>query len=108
MNTIITAKPAHTVEIYGVTYTIGVGTPIQPEEWKYTTRLAASDWDRAGFRIPSGVYPDVSVAVNVRITGRTLQRRPHSDMRWIKVEIEFVGDGAPSTFSPGWVAAVRS
>jgi hypothetical protein len=108
MNT-ATTKPAHTIEIYGVSYHIEVGTPIQPEEWGLCgSRLEVSDWDQAEFRLPSLSYPDYSIAVNVRITGRTFQRRPYSDMRWVKVEIEFVGDGEPSTFTAGWVAPRRS
>ena len=103
-----TIKSGHAVEIYGVTYTIQLGTFLRPEEWSYASRLEVSDWDKAEFRIASNCYPGVSVAVNVKFTGRTLQRAPYSDMKWIKVEIEFVGDGEPSTFSPGWVAALRS
>jgi hypothetical protein len=99
----------HAIELYGAIYEIGVGTLIQPAEWGLVgSRLEASDWDQAEFRLPSLSYPDVSFAVNIRITGRTFQRRPYSDLNWVKVEIEAVGDGEPSEFFPGWAVPVRS
>jgi hypothetical protein len=48
---------------------------------------------------------DVVMAVNIKVTGRTLQHRPFSDRYWIRVQIEFIEDGGESTFSSGWMAA---
>lgn len=54
------------------------------------------------FRFPlSGGGPIKSVAVNVKVTGRTIQYRQGS--MWIRVQIEWVGDCEPSTYSGGWM-----
>jgi hypothetical protein len=39
--------------------------------------------------------------VNVVVTGRTWQRREGD--YWVRVRIEFVGDGEPSVFVGGWL-----
>lgn len=55
------------------------------------------------FRVPlrGGQY---MVAVNVYVTGRTLQR-PFGVYGgwWVRTKIEFVGDGEPSVFESGWI-----
>ena len=43
-----------------------------------------------------------AIAVNVEITGRTIQYRDGG--RYVRVRIEWVGDCEPSTFSGGWLA----
>ena len=59
----------------------------------------------APFRLPSVRYDDVSYPVRLKVTGRTLQRRPYSDTSWVRVKIVFVGDGEPDTVGRGWLSA---
>jgi hypothetical protein len=103
----IIQKRAHEVEIYGRLYRVGVGTTIWPDEWAGPTRLQASEWDKAEFYLPSYHYGDMGVviAVNIKVTGRTFQRRPFSDRSWVRVQIEAVGDGEESTFFSAWMTS---
>lgn len=98
-------KKSHEVQIYGHLYKVETGTRIWPDNWAGPTNLEGSDWDRAEFYLPSYQYRDTGVvaAVNIRVTGRTLQRRSFSSRLLIRVQIEFVGDGGESTFSKGWM-----
>lgn len=84
---------------------VQVGSIIKPEAWFGGMPLLESDWDKAQFRLKtmSGEYggPVKSIAVNIKVTGKTYQR--FGDDQWIRVQIEWVGDGEPSTFSGGWL-----
>jgi hypothetical protein len=65
-------------------------------------RLKPSTWDKAQFYLPTNSGgPIKELAVNVTVTGRTLQRM-QGDL-FVRVKIEFVGDGEPSTFTGGWL-----
>jgi hypothetical protein len=46
---------------------------------------------------------DRGIAMNVKVTGRTFQT--FHGVRAVRVEVEFVGDGEPSEFVHGWMAA---
>lgn len=90
------------VEIYGRQVEVKVGSVIKPDGWSLAQRLEDSYWSEAAFRIPTSRLAGItSIAVNVTITGRTLQRREGS--LWVRVQIEFVGDGEPSTYHSGWM-----
>lgn len=90
------------VVIYGNEVEVNVGSIIRPDKWRFAEKLVASEWDAAKFRIPlSSNGPIKSLAVNVTVTGRTYQRREGN--YWVRVQIEFVGDGEPSTYSSGWM-----
>jgi len=78
-----------------------VGSYVVPELWRFGGRLTASDWDKAQFYLPTNQPVVKEVATNVTVTGRTLQRRQGS--LYVRCQIEFVGDGEPSTFSGGWM-----
>src|SRR5262252_2171348 len=98
----------HEIEIYGRVYRVEVGDQIWPDEWAGASPLQKSEWRGAEFYLPSYRYRDMGtvVAVNIKITGRTLQSHRFSDCYWIRVQIEFVKDGdEPSEFSRGWMAA---
>ena len=43
------------------------------------------------------------IAINLRITGRTIQMRNHDDAGWVRCRIEYVGDCEPSTFTRAWL-----
>lgn len=61
-----------------------------------------SGWPGCEFRFPiSCGGPIKSVGVNVNVTGRGVQYRQGG--MWIRVQIEWVGDCEPSTFSGGWM-----
>jgi hypothetical protein len=91
--------------IYGNEIEVKIGACIRPENWPFGSRLIASDWDQAEFRLPRpNAFPNdpiQSLAVNIVITGRTWQRREGD--YWLRVRIEFVGDGEPSAFAGGWM-----
>lgn len=105
------------LEINGRTVRPQIGSFVEPDGWRGRGEmLVASDWDEAQFRIPTSIRADgpylptpsgyVEVAVNVEITGRTLRWRGwNRGGSWVRVRIEFVGDGEPSTFSGGWMIA---
>ncbi len=91
-------------EIYGVEIEAQVGSVIQPDAWKFGEKLLPCEWEKAQFRVKTWntekLYP-AGLAVNIEVTGRTWQRR--NSAYWCRIQIEFVGDGEPSTFSPGWL-----
>ena len=84
-----------------------IGNYITPDEWKSGGLLIESDgysdeeFPGCQFRLKSGNYTDVSYAVNVKVTGRKINYDMIS--KRIRVEIEFVGDGEPSTKTHGWM-----
>jgi hypothetical protein len=104
MNNTTIQKRAHEATIYGQLYRVEVGDLVHPGEWAGPIRLQGSEWDKAEFYVPSYTYKNTVRAVNIKVTGRTFQRRPFSNCNWIKVQIEFVGDGEPSEFVSGWWA----
>lgn len=91
--------------IYGNEVEVKLGSCIRPAGWKFGSRLIPSDWDRAQFRLPRpNAFPGdpiQSLAVNVVVTGRTWRRM--SESYWVRVRIEFVGDGEPGTVVGGWM-----
>ena len=91
--------------IYGNEVEVKLDSYIVPDGWTFGGIVIASDWDKADFCLTkSASYagdPIESLAVNVTITGSTWQRRQGD--YWIRVKIEFVGDGEPSVFSGGWM-----
>jgi len=97
-------KKSHEVIIYGRLYRVETDTMVWPDEWGGATRLQPSEWNGAEFYLPSFRYTNQVRAVNIKVTGRTFQRRPYSDVNWVRVQIEFVGDGEDSTFVSGWWA----
>lgn len=99
------------VTIYGREIVPQIGSYIEPDRWSYGNKLVASDWDEAQFRLltqyrAGGAYTPtpsgyVEVAVNVEVTGRTLQRRKFG--LWVRVRITFVGDCEPDETVSGWM-----
>ncbi len=87
--------------IYGVDVQPEVDSIVQPDNWPLSQRLLPSDWEAAQFRITTDQVVIPSLAVNIKVTGRTWQRRQGN--YWVRVQIEFVGDGEPSTFHTGWM-----
>ena len=66
------------------------------------SKFKDSGFPGCDFYLPTGsAGPVKKVAVNVKVTGKTLQKK-HGDY-CVKVKIEFVGDCEPSTFAPGWM-----
>ncbi len=68
-------------------------------------RLLECEWDGADFRWPNPIQEwkmSHARAVNIHITGRTFQHRSGGTW-WVRVSMEFVGDGEPSTFCRAWL-----
>jgi hypothetical protein len=53
------------------------------------------------FRLPTNSPVIKSVAVNIDITGRTIQW--FEGTNWVKIKITFVGDCEPDTYAAGWL-----
>ena len=84
---------------------VDVGTHVEPEHWGIGNLLKPGLAGFCDYYLPTNSGgPVKEVAVNVTITGRTRIRRQGG--YWVRVKIEFVGDGEPSTFTGGWVHAV--
>ena len=97
-------KTKEPVTIWNREYLPEVGSLIRPDGWRFSERLVESDWSEAEFYLLTGHCVGIQqVAVNITITGRTLQRFD-GDL-WVRVKIEFVGDGEPSVFHGGWMRA---
>lgn len=78
-----------------------IGDTLYLDGW--TTYLNPSDWNQAEWRVPSARYPGIpGLAINLRITGRTVQRKFGNLV--VRIEIIWVGDGEPDTYSKGWLA----
>lgn len=97
---------SNTATIQGYEVKAKAGDTIIIDGWYDRTELNESDWEEAQFRIPtnSGLDggPIKSLAANVKITGRTFQTK-FGEWNWVRIQIEFVGDGEPSTFVSGWL-----
>jgi len=91
-------------------YLVKVPDNVKPDGWGHGNQLKAGDapvglgYPGCQFRLPSSNYTDVSYAVNTTITGR-MHYGPGT-MR-VRVKIEFVHDGEPSTFTRGWLYPVN-
>ncbi len=98
-------KKTASVKLYGtdwrVELTAKVGSYIEIDD-RASGGVAldvCDDWAPADYRI-RGVL-GTHVAVNVYVTGRTIQTKSGSDM--IRIAVEFVGDDEPSSFAKGWL-----
>jgi hypothetical protein len=81
---------------------INVGSIIENAAGR-TEKLLPSDWDKANFRFPNPIWDwreTHAIACNIQITGRTFQYRQGD--YYVKVRIEWVGDGEPNSYSEGW------
>jgi hypothetical protein len=104
MTTQTIQKRAHEVMIYDRLYRVAANDLVCPDEWAGPARLEVSDWEKAEFYLPSYRYEGVVIAVNIKVTGRTFQRRPYSDRYWVRVQVEFLRDDEPSEFASAWWA----
>lgn len=78
-----------------------VGRWIKPDGWDCGSSLTEGD-SFSTFRIPTQSNgPIKDLAVEIRVTGRTLQRK--WEMRLVRVEITFPGDCEPDTVTHGWM-----
>lgn len=89
-----------TQQIGWANVTLQPGKQLYVDGWDIFSRgLKPSEWEKAQFRLESrtGLW----LAVNITLTGRTIQKKNGQSV--VKCKIEFVGDGEPSTFNSGWV-----
>lgn len=82
----------------------GVSYYIVPDAWSWGIggRLTASDWHEAMYRLQCNNGLVDSVAANITVTGRTVQYSPSQGAR-VRIKVEFVGDGEPSTYTAAWL-----
>jgi hypothetical protein len=92
--------------IYGNEVAAAVGTHVWVAEKPIGENLmpgsdfSDSSFPGCDFYFPVG-GPIKQVACNIHVTGKTLQWK--HGVLCVKVKIEWVGDGEPSTFCPGWM-----
>ena len=88
-------------EIYGWDVTPKVGSFIKPDGWAFGQRLIAGD-SFSTFRIPvNSLGPIKDLAVEIEVTGRTLQKK--HGMRMVRVKVTFPGDGESDTVTSGYM-----
>ena len=77
-----------------------VGSFIKTDWWN-SRLMDCDDWDQADFRLEGTI---VQVAVNVEVTGRTLQF-PFGTQggAWVRAMVTFVGDCEPDQHQRGWM-----
>lgn len=103
--------PSTDFTIQGEQFTVKVGDVVErdgglAERLHHGDNFADSSYPGCQFRVPvNGNGPIKSAAVNIKVTGRTWKWR--SDRCWVRCQIEYVGDGEPSTFCGGWLLDVR-
>ena len=81
--------------------TPAVGSYVEFGEWGTGRNLLASDWEKAAFRVETGRPVIESLAVNVKVIGRTAQIL-HGRGWWVRIVVVFVGDGEPDQTCKGW------
>ena len=70
--------------------------------------LDESEWEAAQFYV-TAPFTDARVALRLEVTGRTYQWPFGSDSpKCVRVRVEFVGDGEPSTYGKGWLKCADS
>src|ERR1041384_2449707 len=100
----VTMKLFPLVSGYGDwTAEVKVGSEIIPDGWHGArSKLIPSEWDAADFRLPSYSYDGIAYGVKIGITGRKIRYNlPGRTGMFVRVEIEWVNDGEPNTFSHG-------
>jgi hypothetical protein len=75
-----------------------VGCILEPDGRMGENLLPCEDYSDASFRFP---VLGLEIACNVHVTGRKLQYDGGNTK--VRVRIEWVGDGEPSTFCGGWL-----
>lgn len=86
----------------GYRTTVRIGDVVEIEGRCSEQLLPEPWWDKADFRIKVwNDGPITSLAVNVRITGRTVQWR--NGAPWVKVAITYPGDCEPDQYASGWL-----
>jgi hypothetical protein len=91
------------VTIYGREYEVKIGSRVRPENWApyKSNQLIAGD-SFSTFRMPTmSLGPITSLACEVELTGRTIQRVDGTYA--IRCKIIFPGDGEPDTVTKGWM-----
>lgn len=86
--------------------TIQIGTYVEPDGWRgWGENLEEGLAGFCDFYL-KGTMTGASMAVNVQVTGRTVQRRK-GDL-WVRVQVTFVKEDEPNTSTGGWVLAYET
>lgn len=86
--------------------TIQIGTYVEPDGWRGFGENLEEGLDGFCDFYLTGTMTGATMAVNVKVTGRTVQRRKGG--LWVRVQVTFVGDDEPSTTTSGWVLAYET
>lgn len=77
-----------------------VGYYVHPDGWRFGECLASSDWDDANYYLPTGYdFGIKQIATNIYISGGKMIHKDGAI--YIRVQVEFVGDGDPNTYVYG-------
>ena len=88
-------------DIWGWNVAPKIGRYVCPDKWSIGECLIAGD-NFSSFRLPTNNNgPIKSLAVEIKITGRTLRRV--NGIRCVRVKIIFVGDCEPNQVCGGWM-----
>lgn len=89
-------------DFYGNDVSVYAGRHVCPDRWQLGNKIRVDETGFATWRIDTfNGGPIASLACEVVVTGRTLQRRMGS--YYVRVRITFVGDGEPDTVTSGWM-----
>jgi hypothetical protein len=94
-----------TATMYGREISVAVDSLIYVDGRTIGERLLPGDepcegWPGCQFRLPSFQLP-AGLACNVRVVGRTMQRK-YGEL-CVRVQIEWVNDGEPNNHCAGWL-----
>ena len=83
-----------------------VWNQVKPDGWKFAGTLVSCSWDKAEFRLQSGVYADVATAVNVELSERSNLVYVSGSTSKVRVKITFVGDCEPDVVVHGFMTVL--
>ena len=77
-----------------------VGYYVHPDGWRFVECLRSSNWEDASYYLPTGYsFGITEIATNIYISGRKLIHK--NGGIYVRVQVEFVGDGEPNTYVYG-------
>jgi hypothetical protein len=90
-------------EYWGHDVEVRPGRYVKADRWQLGRIIRADESEFATYRMPlENGGPIESLACNIEVTGRTVQRRDGGGL-WVRVKITFPGDCEPDTVTGGWM-----
>lgn len=100
-------NPQTEIIVGGIDFSVKTGyhgSMLRPDGWTCCETMLDGD-DFSTFRLKSGSPVIESIAVEIEVTGRTVQKDPKSGCQAIRVKVTFPGDCEPDTECGGWLYA---